>query len=106
MCVCVLLLLLLCVCVCVPLLRVRGGSKIMQHFQHVSGNLKLSAVFGVYVFALLRVCACVFRQMLLVLCLSVCVGDTLHDPGSRGPSHLKREILFLTMYYSRVNERP
>ena len=36
----------------------------------------------------------VFRLVLLVLCLPVLVGETLHDPGSL--SHLKREILFLT----------
>ena len=29
-------------------------------------------------------CVCVFRLGLLVLCLPVCVGETLHDPGSLG----------------------
>ena len=56
-----------------------------------------------YVFVLLRVCVCVrelvcvFRRVVLVLCLPVCVAETLHDPAALGPSHLKQEILFLTI---------
>ena len=39
-------------------------------------------------------CVCVFRLVLLVLCLPVCVGETLHDPGSLGNKPLYRDILF------------
>ena len=68
---------------------------------------KLSAVFGVYMFALLRVCVCVcvcellcaFRRVLLALCLPVCVADTLHDPGSLGPKPFETRDLFPYMYH-------
>ena len=80
---------------------------IMQHFQQChSGNLSLSAIFGVYVFALLRVCVCVrenvyvcgFRLVLLVLCLPVWVGETLHDPGTLGNKLFETKDLVPYLY--------
>ena len=60
---------------------------IMQHFQHVIQEIFNYLRFLVCMCLRYCVCACaslcvyVFR---LVLCLPVCVGETLHDPASLG----------------------
>ena len=45
------------------------------------------------------VCVCVFRLVLLVLCLPVCVGETLHDPGSLGNKPFETRDPVPYMYY-------
>ena len=57
-----------------------GGGQSVYILGVKPNYLKLSAVFGVYVYALLRVrssvcvCVCVFKLVLIVLCLPECVG--------------------------------
>ena len=41
----------------------------------------------------------VFRLVLLVLCLPVCVGETLHDPGSLGNKPFETRDHVSYMYY-------
>ena len=44
-------------------------------------------------------CVCVFRLVLLVVCLPVSVGETLHDPGSLGNKPFETRDLVPYMYY-------
>ena len=93
-CVCVCVCVCACVRVCVWAVYAfavckRAEAHDMHHFQHVIQEIfYYLRSLGVYVFALLRVCAwawaCVFRFVLLVLCLPVWVGKALHDPSSLG----------------------
>ena len=85
----------MCVCVCVCVCDVYAfdlckgvGAHDMQHvIQEFFTYLRFWCVC-VCVIACVRVCAracvCVFTFVLLVLCLPVCVGETLYDPGSLG----------------------
>ena len=96
-----------CVCVCCAVVYAFAVCKgveahDMQHFLHEIFNY-----LRFLVCMCLRYCTCVcvhehvcvFRRVLLVLCLPVCVAEAWNDPGSLGNKPFETRDLVPYMYY-------